>query len=43
MKWYIIRDGVVICETSVPYPAFIIRDMKANGYTVKVEKDKEDK
>jgi hypothetical protein len=38
MRQVISRDGVVICVTSVPYPAFIIRDMKAAGYTVKTEK-----
>lgn len=38
MKQVIMRDGVVICVTSVPYPAFIIRDMKQAGYTIKTEK-----
>lgn len=37
MKWVISRDGVVICVTSVPYPAWIIRDMKQAGYKIKVE------
>lgn len=35
MKQIITRDGVVICVTSVPYPAFIIRDMKQAGYKIK--------
>lgn len=37
MKQIISRDGVVICVTSVPYPAFIIKDMKAAGYKVRTE------
>ena len=40
MKQIISRDGVVICVTSVPYPAFIIRDMKNAGYKITVEKEK---
>lgn len=36
-KQVIIRDGVVICVTSVPYPAFIIKDMKQAGYKIKTE------
>lgn len=40
MKQVISRNGVVICVTSVPYPAFIIKDMKDNGYTIRTEKDK---
>lgn len=28
MRQIITKNGVVICVTSVPYPAFIIRDMK---------------
>ena len=37
MKQIITRDGVIICVTTVPYPAFIIKDMKAAGYKIKVE------
>ena len=37
MKWVISRDGVVICVTSVPYPAWIIKDMKQAGYKIKME------
>lgn len=37
MKQVITRDGVVICVTSVPYPAFIIKDMKQAGYKIKTE------
>jgi hypothetical protein len=43
MKQIITRDGVVICVTSVPYPAFIIRDMKQYGYKIKTEKEAEKK
>lgn len=28
------RDGVVICVTTVPYPNWVIRDMKQNGYKI---------
>ena len=41
MKQVITRDGVVICVTSVPYPAFIIRDMKEAGYKIRTETEKE--
>lgn len=37
VKQVISRDGVVICVTSVPYPAFIIKDMKNAGYKIKTE------
>ena len=37
MKWIIMRDGVVICVTSVPYSAWIIKDMKQAGYKIKTE------
>lgn len=37
MKQVIIRNDVIMCVTTVPYPAFIIKDMKAAGYTVKTE------
>ena len=35
MKWIISKDGVVICVTSVPYPAWVIKDMKQHGYKIK--------
>lgn len=34
MTQIISRDGVVICTTTIPYPAFIIRDMKQAGYKI---------
>lgn len=34
MQQIISRDGVVICTTSVPYSAFVIRDMKQAGYKI---------
>lgn len=37
MKQVITKNGVVVCVTSVPYPAFIIKDMKQAGYKVKTE------
>lgn len=37
MKWIISRDGMVICVTSIPYPDWIIRDMKRAGYKIKTE------
>ena len=42
VKYIIMRDGEIICQTTVPYPSFIIKDMKQFGYTIKVEKTKED-
>lgn len=36
MKQIIIRDGVIICVTSVPYPPHIIKDMKQAGYKIKI-------
>ena len=42
MKRYVIsRDGVIICQTDIPYPALIMRDMKANGYRIKEVKCKD--
>ena len=41
-KYIIMRDGEIICQTTVPYPAFIIRDMKQFGYKIKIEEIKED-
>lgn len=29
------RDGIVICVTTVPYPSWIIKDMKEHGYKVR--------
>lgn len=37
MKQTISKDGVVICVTTVPYPAKIIKDMKQAGYKIKTE------
>lgn len=37
MKQIISKDGVIVCVTSVPYSAAIIRDMKKVGYKVKKE------
>lgn len=34
MKQIISRNGVVVCVTSVPYPADIVKDMKKAGYKV---------
>lgn len=42
MKQLIIRDGVVICITSIPYPGFIIKDMKEAGYKIKVISDEKE-
>lgn len=35
MKQIIIKDGVIVCTTSVPYPADTIKDMKKAGHKVK--------
>ena len=37
MKQIISKDGVIVCVTTVPYPAKIIKDMKKAGYKIKVE------
>ena len=37
MKQIISKDGVVVCVTTVPYPAAIIKDMKQAGYKIKTE------
>ena len=37
MTQTISKDGVIVCVTTVPYPAEIIKDMKKAGYKVKVE------
>ena len=39
MTQIISRDGIVICVTTVPYPDWIIRDMKRAGYKVKNVED----
>lgn len=40
MKQIITKDKKVVCETTVPYPPAIIREMKKAGYKVKVVEDK---
>ena len=37
MTQTISKDGVIVCVTTVPYPASIIKDMKKAGYKIKVE------
>ncbi len=37
------KDKVVKCETTVPYPPAIIREMKKAGYKVKEVEDNEQK
>jgi hypothetical protein len=37
MKQTISKNGVIMCVTTVPYPAAIIKDMKKAGYKVKTE------
>lgn len=37
MKQTISKDGVVVCVTTVPYSAAIIKDMKQAGYKIKTE------
>ena len=37
MTQTISKDGVIVCVTTVPYPAAIIKDMKKAGYKIKVE------
>lgn len=34
MKQIISKDGRVLCETTVPYPAAIVKEMKKAGYKV---------
>lgn len=41
MKQIIIKDKVVMCVTSVPYPPDIIREMKKAGYKIKTVEDEE--
>ena len=40
MKQIITKDKKVVCETTVPYPPAIIREMKKAGYKVNVVEDK---
>ena len=37
MTQTISKDGVIVCVTTVPYSAAIIKDMKRAGYKIKVE------
>ena len=37
MTQTISKDGVIVCVTTVPYPAAIIKDMKRAGHKIKVE------
>ena len=37
MTQTISKDGVIVCVTTVPYSAAIIKDMKKAGYKIKVE------
>lgn len=37
MAQTISKDGVVVCVTTVPYSAAIVKDMKKAGYKVKTE------
>ena len=39
----ITRDGVVICVTTVPYPDWIIKDMKRAGYKIKTEETEDER
>ena len=34
MKQIISKDGVVLCETTVPYPIAVVKEMKKAGYKV---------
>lgn len=38
MTQKIIKDGRVVCVTTVPYPPEVIKAMKAAGYKVREEK-----
>lgn len=40
MKQIIIKDGKVLCSTTVPYSKDVIKQMKKVGYKVKEEADK---
>ncbi len=39
MKQVILKDGVVVCETTAPYPKETIKEMKKAGYKVKEESE----
>lgn len=39
MTQIISKDGIDICVTTVPYPAWIIKDMKQAGYKIRVVED----
>ncbi len=41
MKQIISKDNRILCTTSVPYPASVVKEMKKAGYKVVTkEKDK---
>ena len=40
MKQIIMKDNRVLCTTTVPYPAAVVKDMKKSGYKVVEVKDK---
>lgn len=42
MKQIISKDGKVLCETSVPYPANVIKEMKKARYKIKEIKENKD-
>ena len=37
MKQIILKDGIVVCTTTIPYPENIIKSMKKAGYKIKTE------
>lgn len=41
MKQIVSKDGIVYCETTVPYPPEIVASMKKAGYKVKEVTDDE--
>ena len=41
MKQIISKDGRIVCTTSVPYPAPIVKEMKKAGYKI-AESDGDD-
>jgi hypothetical protein len=43
MKQTITKNGIIYCVTSVPYPTYIIQDMKRAGYKVVTEDTKKEK
>lgn len=34
-RWTVSKGGKTYCETTVPYPQEVVRQMKKAGYTVK--------